>query len=173
MTLHVSVCTRHHNESMGSGTGDGGWVSRVGMYHGATDDVIKRYNDLYAAIEHCYFDEHPDADGCVKMVKMLKCARDATRAHSGCRMLLRDLREVIMPTTRFILRVKQVCKDRHMVTLLTDEHVHEIRQEVEERLRQFEAASLDAQSGQAAMQDMIRLSEDFVLLVALDQWSKA
>ena len=91
-------------------------------------------------------------------------------------MPLRDLHEVIMPTTRFILRVKQECKDRHMVTLLTDEHVHEIRQEVEERLRQFEAASLDAQSGQAAIQDMnhmIRLSEDFVLLVALDQkWSK-
>ena len=38
-------------------------------------------------------------------------------------MPLRDLREVIMPTTRFILRVKQACKDRHLVTVLTDDSV--------------------------------------------------
>ena len=38
------------------------------------DDTIKRYNDLYAAIEEVYYDKHPAA-GCVKKVKMVGCAR--------------------------------------------------------------------------------------------------
>ena len=72
-------------------------------------------------------------------------------------MPLRDLRDVISPTTSFILRVKQACKDRHLVTELTNDQIHEIHQEVGERLRLFEAVRLDTRSGQAAKQNMVRL----------------
>ena len=35
------------------------------------ENAIKRYNDLYVATKHCYFDEHPKAPGCFQMVKIM------------------------------------------------------------------------------------------------------
>jgi hypothetical protein len=85
-------------------------------------------------------------------------------------MTVSEMREVIMPTMSYLQRVKDACKERHLVFGLNEDQTVEVRTEVGKRLRMFEAVCLGEK--EASMKDMIRLSEDFVLLVALEEkWS--
>jgi len=132
----------------------------------ASNEAFDKYNTLYEEIVDCYYDEHPDV-GTVKLVNMLEYARQKDDRQ---RMTVSEMREVIMPTMSYLQRVKDACKERHLVSELNEDQTVEVRTEVGKRLRMFEAVCLGEK--EASMKDMIRLSEDFVLLVALEEkWS--
>jgi len=133
----------------------------------ASGECIAKYNKIMGDIVDGYYEEYPDAPDDVKLIKLLECAR---RKDGRQRMALKELHEVIMPTMNYLQRVKNACKERHAVAVLDDEQQNEVRIEVGTRLEMFENICLGAQ--EASMRDMIRLSEDFVLLTVLpEKWS--